>query len=200
MAKRTFLAGLAIGLWLAGVVWLYPPTEVIAQQAATVTPEGGPRIEVFQDVNVRAGPGTDYDWIGSMIKGQSGAILGQAVRGPYVWIRIVYIGGPDNEGWVLKDLVRVVGDLNAVPTVVPPPTPTVAPTSTPGAEVSEGSATPGLNVTRLPTFTAPPPVVRPTLLPVQGIRAGSRVPPALIIISLFVLGAFGVLVSLLRGR
>jgi hypothetical protein len=120
------------------------------------------------------------------------------LRSPYVWLKIVYIGGPDNAGWVLKDLVRVAGDLNTVPILDSPPTPTLPPTSTAAVEAFEGTPTP--EPQRLPTFTAPPPVVRPTLLPVQGVREGGGVPPALIIISLFVLGAFGALVSLLRRR
>jgi uncharacterized protein YraI len=171
-----------------------------AQQAGTPTPEGGPRGEAFLDepTNVRAGPGTDYDLVGTLVKGQGGAILGQVLRSPYVWLKIVYIGGPDNAGWVLKDLVRVAGDLNTVPILDLPPTPTLPPTSTAPVEAFEGTPTPGPQ--RLPTFTAPPPVVRPTLLPVQGVREGGGVPPALIIISLFVLGAFGALVSLLRRR
>jgi hypothetical protein len=66
--------------------------------------------------------------------------------------------------------------------------------------VAEQSVTPELEATRPPTFTPPPAVVRPTLLPVQGVRDGSRLPPALLIISLFVLGSFGTFVSLLRRR
>ena len=196
--KRNWLVVLTFGGLLAVGLLLRGP--VAAQQAGTPTPEGGPRVEAFLDepTNVRAGPGTDYDLVGTLVKGQGGAILGQVLRSPYVWLKIVYIGGPDNAGWVLKDLVRVAGDLNTVPILDLPPTPTLPPTSTAAVEAFEGTPTPGPQ--RLPTFTAPPPVVRPTLLPVQGVREGGGVPPALIIISLFVLGAFGALVSLLRRR
>ena len=197
--KSYLLVAFAISLFVVS-----PPTHnpaatgaALARQAGTPTAEEL-RIEVFQDVNVRAGPGTDYDLVGTMVNGQSGVILGQAQRGPYLWIKIIYVGGPNNEGWVLKDLVRIVGELNTVPVLAPPATPTVPPT--PGVEAPAGSATPNPNGAWLPTFTAPPPVVRPTLLPVQGIREGGGIPPALIIIGLFVLGSFGALVSVLRRR
>ena len=198
--KRNWLVVLTFGGLLAAGLLLRRPMAAAARQAGTPTPAGGPRVEAFLDepTNVRAGPGTDYDLVGTLVKGQGGAILGQVLRSPYVWLKIVYIGGPDNTGWVLKDLVRVVGDLNTVPILDLPPTPTLPPTSTAAVEAFEGTPTP--EPQRLPTFTAPPPVVRPTLLPVQGVREGGGVPPALIITSLFVLGAFGALVSLLRRR
>ncbi len=197
MMRRNRLFVLTFFCLLAGGLGWRESVAAQAQQVGTPTPEGL-RIDVFQDVNVRAGPGTDYDLVGTMINGQSGAILGQAQRGPYLWLKIVYIGGPDNLGWVLKDLVRVVGDLNTVPVLTLPPTPTVPPLSTSGAATPEGSATPGGE--RLPTFTAPPPVVRPTLLPVQGVLEGGGIPSAILIISLLMLGSFGALVSLLRRR
>ncbi|MBM2850805.1 MAG: SH3b protein, partial [Anaerolineales bacterium] len=170
--KRNWLVVLTFGGLLAVGLLLRGPVAAAAQQAGTPTPEGGPRVEAFLDepTNVRAGPGTDYDLVGTLVKGQSGAILGQVLRSPYVWLKIVYIGGPDNAGWVLKDLVRVAGDLNTVPILDLPPTPTLPPTSTAAGEAFEGTPTPGPQ--RLPTFTAPPPVVRPTLLPVQGVREG----------------------------
>ncbi len=190
-----------IGL-VAGLIWLALrlPGAAAAPgaQADTPTPPDM-RVEIFQDVNVRGGPGTDYDLVGVLIPGQTSAILGRSADS--TWIKIVYIGGPDNSGWVLRDLVRVIGELPNIPTVVAPPTPTLPPTRTP--EV--GATSVGLNTQAaasryLPTFTAPAPVIQPTLLPVQGTRANLAFPPAILIIVLFVLGAFGALVSLLRVR
>lgn len=169
-------------------------TAALAWQLASPTPPGT-RVEAFQDVNVRAGPGTEFDQVGVMVRGQSGAILGRTPNS--FWLKIEYIGGPDNTGWVYKDLVRVVGDVLSMPTIIPPPTPTLPPTPT-------GEVTLAVVVTSapdtLPTFTAPPPVVRTTLLSPQGTGRSGGFPPALFIISLFVLGVFGGLVSLLRQR
>jgi hypothetical protein len=169
-------------------------------QAATETLPAN-RVEIFQDVNVRAGPGTDYDQVGVLIPGQTSAIIGRNPEGN--WFEIEYVGGANGMGWVFKDLVRVVGDLNTMPTVVPPPTPTLHPTVTaqPGAtqEITP-FATGSPNAGRLPTFTAPAAVALPTLLPAQGIREGGSFPPAVLIIVLLVLGAFGGFLSVLRLR
>jgi hypothetical protein len=196
--RRNFLLVLTF-IWLLAAGWLLrEPGTAAAQQAATPTPEG-PFVVAFLDepTNIRAGPGTNYDLVGTLVKGQTGAILGRSSDG--FWLKIVYLGGPENTGWVYAPYVRVVGaEVPFIPTLVAPPTPTLPPTPTGAVETLAGSPTPGPQ--RLPTFTAPPPVVRPTLLPVQGVREGGGLPPALVIISLLVLGSFGALVSLLRRR
>jgi len=199
MTKRILWIGIIISSVLWGGRFLFGSTHVTPAlawqgQVASPTPPGT-RVEAYQDVNVRAGPSTYYDMVGIMVRGQSGAILGRSPDS--FWLKIEYIGGPDNTGWVYKDLVRVVGDVFSVSTIIPPPTPTLPPTPT-GEVTLEGLAT--SEQSSLPTFTAPPPVVRPTLLPIQGSRPSGGFPPALFIISLFVLGVFGGFVSLLRQR
>jgi hypothetical protein len=199
MLRKIWLALTLSGL-LAGITLLRAAAAPLAQAPtavpfATLTPSG-PQVEASDDVNVRSGPGTDYDLIGVMVKGQTGAILGRSPDSK--WLLVVYIGGPNNQGWVYKDLIRVVGDVPSFPTVAVPPTPTLPPTPTPGVAAPEGSATPEPG--RYPTFTPAPPVARPTLLPVQGANSGSGLPPALLIITLFVLGGIGAFLTLLRRR
>ncbi len=197
MLKRIWIAltlsGLLAGMTLLNAAAAPPPQAATQAPFATLTPSG-PQVEAFDDVNVRSGPGTEYDLIGIMVKGQTGAILARSPDSK--WLLVVYIGAPNNQGWVYKDLIRVVGDVPSFPTVTVPPTPTLPATPTPGVAATEGSATPQPG--QYPTFTAAPPVVRPTLLPVQGVNAGGGVPPALIIITLFVLGGIGGFVTLLR--
>ncbi len=195
MKRLIVLIGVLGGflLWSAG-------RPAAAARALALTPTWPPlRAEAYdQDVNVRGGPGTDYDRVGTLVRGQSGAILGQAQM-THLWLKIQYVGGPDNTGWVAQDVVKVFGDLSQVPTVLPPPTPTLPLVPTLALTTTlEAAATPAS--TRMPTFTAPAPVAHPTLLPVQGVREDSGFPPAIFIISLFVLGVFGGLVSLLRRR
>jgi hypothetical protein len=169
----------------------------LAQVAPTTPPPWW--VEIYEDVNVRAGPGTDYDLIGTLIPGQSSEILGRSPAGN--WLKIRYIGGPDNTGWVLREFVRVMGDAPNMPTIVPPPTPTLPPTPRPiNPEAPEGSATPDPEANRLPTYTPPVVELRPTLLPAQGLRPASGFPPAAMILALFVLGSFGGIISLLRQR
>jgi uncharacterized protein YraI len=174
---------------------------VTAALAPASAQEAGPVAVAYQEegANVRSGPGTEYDSIGRMIRGQSAPIIGQALNGDRLWYQIVYFGGPNNTGWVWDRLVRVDGDTGLIPQAAVPPTPTLLPTATLefGLELT---ATPDPNAARPPTFTPPAVVIRPTLLPVQGVTRGGGVPPALIIIILFVLGVFAGGISLLRGR
>jgi hypothetical protein len=199
MRRLWLLVGVLNSLWWAAFAApLAPPVSAPSRQVATPTLPTL-RAEAYdQDVNVRSGPGTDYDRVGTLVRGQSGAILAQA-QTYGVWLKIVYIGGPDNTGWVAQDVVKVIGDLGQAPTVMPPPTPTLPPAPI-QAITTTVEATATLAAGRLPTFTAPPPVVHPTLLPVQGLQDASGFPPAVLIISLFVLGGFGALISLLRRR
>ncbi len=172
------------------------PAPAAAQQAASPTPPEL-RVEIFQQTNVRDGPGADYDQVGVLIAGQILPVLGRSPDS--AWLKVTYIGGPDNTGWVFREFVNLVGDLPTIPTIVPPPTPTLPPTPT--AEfVGEDGATAEPQISFLPTYTPPAPIVRPTLLPVQGTRQAVSFPPAVLIIVLLVLGAFGGLASLMRQR
>ena len=198
MSKRLFIfmvLGGCVGLVLFSTG---RPAPASAQQAASATPPPV-RVEIFQQTNVRAGPGADYDLVGVMIAGQIGEVLGRSPDG--TWIKVTYIGGPDNTGWVFREFVNLVGELPSIATIEPPPTPTLPPTPTPelfGTPDALGTSSPQENFP--PTYTAPAPVVRPTLLPVQGTHQAVSFPPAVLIIVLVVLGTFGGLVSLMRSR
>ena len=198
MRNRFAVAGLGCLVAALLLLGVSAPVPVAAQQAASATPPPL-RVEVYQQTNVRAGPGTDYDQVGVLIAGQVNEVLGRSPDS--TWLKIVFIGGPDGTGWVLRDLVTLVGEIPNIPTLVAPPTPTLPPTPT-----AELFTTPDANGTQqpqanfLPTCTPPAPIVRPTLLPVQGTRQVVSFPPAVLIIILFVLGSFGGVVSLMRYR
>lgn len=155
---------------------------------------GGPTVYVPDQVNVRVGPGTQYEQVGVLIAGQTAPAVGRSEFGE--WIQIEYPGAPGNRAWVFAPLVvireGVLEDLpvaTAPPTATLPPTPTFAPGIGPG-----GTPLP----TRLPTFTPAPPVPQPTFeSPDVG---GGGFPPALIIIGLFVVGILSGVVSILRQR
>ena len=196
---------LASGLAVAARAAAATVAEAAPARLAATETQPANRIEVLDtgegDVNVRSGPGTDYVLVGVLVAGQTSPIIGRNPEG--TWFEIEYVGGPNGVGWVLKDLVHVVGDINTMPTIVPPPTPTLRPTTTPAPGETQGTlfdstATP--NVNRLPTFTAPAGVLVPTLLPAQGLSSGGAFPPAVLIIVLFVLGTLGIMLSLLRLR
>jgi hypothetical protein len=86
-----------------------------------------------------------------------------------------------------------------LPVVEPPltPTPQVTPTIDPTLAAQFLIDIPP---TRLPTFTAPPPLILPTLPVDEPITVSGRVPMGLVIIGMAVVGIIGTFISLLRGR
>lgn len=171
------------------------PTVAIPTVTSTPT---GPTVTVNADqeqINVRAGPGTDYPILGVLIAGQEVPAKGRSPQG--LWIQIQYFGVPGERAWVYAPLVSApTGDL---PIVEPPPTPTplFTPTIDPTLAAQFIVEVPP---TRLPTFTPPPPLAIPTFPMAATASPSAGIPMGLVIIGLAVLGLFGALVSLLQGR
>jgi hypothetical protein len=86
-----------------------------------------PRFTANSTVNVRNGPGTNYNAIGALAAGQGFDITGKNAAGS--WLQFDYNGRP---GWVSADLVTVSGDAGSVQVAqnIPPP-PTARPTARP---------------------------------------------------------------------
>jgi len=193
-------ARLALGtIWLLAVVWTAGRTAAspLAQEANVTSTPTGPKILVPDQVNVRLGPGTDYDQVGVLNSGQEAPAIGRSPGGD--WIMITYPGVAGNAAWVYSPLVTLVNlGAEVLPIIEPPPTPTprITPTIDPtlAAQFNLGA---GL-ATRLPTYTPAPEVIYPTFEP--GITSRSGIPPILPIAGLVIIGAFGLLVSMLRGR
>ena len=76
-------------------------------------------------INVRSGPGTEYDRVGTLLANQT--VIGKGRTEGGSWILIEYMGGPDNYAWVYSSYVDYTGDL---PIVVVPNTPTPRITNT----------------------------------------------------------------------
>jgi hypothetical protein len=199
--------GLYVVLFISGVLIFFVP-NVHAQpqnQIPTVsipTVTGSPvgtvvtvRTDIDQDqINVRAGPSTNYDVVGVLIIGQVVPALGRSAGGD--WVQIEYPGVAGGNAWVYSPLVNISGNLTIVeppPTPTPQTTPTIDPTLAAQFIVE-------IPPTRLPTFTPPPPIIIPTY-EAQGIRIEQvGVPMGFVIIGLGVVGFIGTLLSLLRGR
>jgi hypothetical protein len=195
----------ALGLWAglgqAGFALAEEHSQVptVAIPTVTGTPPGAIvtviRTGDQDQVNVRSGPGTiGYDIIGVLVVTQSAPALGRTPGGD--WIQIAYPGVPGGVAWVYAPLVDLVG---TVPIVEPPPTPTprVTPTIDP---TLAAQFLIDVQPTRLPTYTAPAPITIPTFEPVNALGSNSRLPMGLVIVGLTVLGFFGMLISVLRGR
>lgn len=173
------------------------PTVAIA--TVTGTPSG-PFIRVNLDqeqINVRSGPGTDYEIIGVLVAGQIAPANGKSSAG--LWIQVDYPGVPGGVAWVYSPLVTLTrgGELAILeppPTSTPMVTPTVDPTLAAQLIVE-------VPPTRLPTFTPPAePLVIPTFESSQPLLSNANFPMGIVIIVFAVLGFLGALISLVRGR
>ena len=181
---------------LTAILLITPYTsEAAPVLQATVTPELA-RIVVPELVNVRTGPGLDYEKVGALISGQEAPALGRSPGGD--WIQIFYAGGPGNVAWVYAPNVILEAGQRLLPIVEPPPTPTPRVTATIDPTLAAQFNIGELEATRLPTFTPADPVVRPTFVAADA-DLGGGFPPILAILGLLVLGVFGAVISFLRG-
>jgi hypothetical protein len=155
------------------------PTRVAAQAEATATPLAGTAYvtNTYSDepaINVRVGPNTaTYEVCGSLPYGATAVALGTTPAS--VWVQIEHQGCPGGVGWVYAAYVTLTGALRVVePPPTPPPlaTATLDPTLVAAFQVEP-------TVTRLPTFTPPPPISRPTFpetaRPSSGLPAGAPI-------------------------
>jgi hypothetical protein len=201
---------LAVVLVLAAMFLLaagmHPFSRAVAQQptgsipTVTGTPVG-PVVSVdpsLDQIRVYAGPSSfNYPPIGVLLTGVRVPALGRAA-GIEDWIMIRYEGVPGSVGWVYALYVSLTGTGGVpLPQVEVPPTPT--PASTPTIDPTLAAAfIPQEAATRLPTFTAAPPLAIPTF--VDQTAAASRIPVGLLILGFALLGVLGTMISFLRGR
>ena len=149
----------------------------------------------YDQINVRAGPDNAiYPIVGVLVAGQRVPALGRTPGGS--WVQIEYPGVQGGTAWVYAYLVRLEGN---VPIVEPPPTPTpqVTPTIDPTLAAQFVIE---IAPTRLPTYTPPPPLVIPTFTSQPVNQLTANVPMGLVIVGMGVVGLFGIMISLLRGR
>jgi hypothetical protein len=209
---RTISSFKGAGFWLILISGLAAfafgssfPKTAAAQQLNTSTPtatsagtKSGAYITVtyFEGTNVRTGPSSfDYPTIGHLSTGDVVPALGRSPAGE--WIQIAFSDGPRGTGWVYAANVSVSpGALLQI--VEPPPTPTLVMTPTINltfVAAFKKSATP----TRLPTFTAPPPLVIPTFSNPESPPSGRGFTTWAIII-LGIIGVAGMILTSLRRR
>jgi len=149
-----------------------------------------------EQINVRGcANATTCPKVGVLLAAQKVPAKGRTEGG--VWIQIEYPGVAGGLAWVHSSLVSLYG--GTLPVVEPPATPTPAQTSTIDPTLAAQFII-TIQPTRLPTFTAPPPLEIPTYTEVSGNLVASRVPVGMIITGMAALGVFGILISVLRGR
>jgi uncharacterized protein YraI len=86
-------------------------------------------VTVDISLNVRSGPGTNYDRVGSLAAGSTVEIVGRTANSS--WWQIPYAGAPDGKGWISAGY-GTARNTDGAPVVEAPPAPTPsAPTATP---------------------------------------------------------------------
>jgi uncharacterized protein YraI len=104
-------------------------------------PQSGNTAVVQQQLNVRSGPGTGFNSLGTLNPQDVVSLIGKDPNG--AWLQINFTAGPDGKGWVNAAFVRAQGvDLNGLPIIaeagkvvgtgtptslLPTPTPTIIP-------------------------------------------------------------------------
>jgi len=122
------------------------PTPTVTPGTPTATVSTEPHLVTKTDLNVRAGPGTEYDLLGLLPNGATTEIVGQ--DGSRQWWQIRFAPAANGFGWVSADPAYAqTFNVETVPVVPSPPTPTGTPTQT---------ATPTNTPTGTPTLTPTP--------------------------------------------
>ena len=145
----------------------------------------------YDPINVRSGPNSTYELVGTLLPGQEATALGY--YGDY--IQIEYPGGPGGKGWVFANVVEVYG--GPIPLLEPPPTETPAATNTIDPTLAAQFII-TVQPTRLPTYTEPPPLNIPTFETDLGTPAPGGLPVGLVIVVLAGLGVFLTIIAILR--
>ena len=171
-------------------------TAVLAQESTPDPTDIFVTVTYPEQINVRNGPSTVlYDIIGNLQPGETAQALG--VSPGRDWVQIVFPAGPGGIAWVHTSLISISpGTLQIVeppPTVTPRTTPTIDPTLA-AAYIFEPT------VTRMPTFTPPPPLSIPSFTEMSAPETKNALPMGAFVIGSGILGVLGYLLSLLRRR
>ena len=145
----------------------------------------------YDPINVRSGPGSIYELVGTMLVGQEATAYGYYDQ----YIQIEYPGGPGGRGWVFSNNVDVIG--GPIPLLEPPATATPAITKTIDPTLAAQFIYTS-QPSRLPTFTEPPALNLPTYQNITGNTAPGGLPLGLVIVVLAGLGVFLTLIAILR--
>jgi len=199
------LLSLSTAMGLAAYLLGFPMFAARAQaEEASPTPTLVAAVPMFMTCtpstedhcNVRSGPGTAaYPVVGELLVGQTAPALGRSPGGD--WIQIEFADAPGRKGWVYSNLATLSPGI--LPIAEPPPTPVQPATATIDPTLAaQFNIVPTL--TRLPTFTPPPPLTEPQFT--DGASAPSSFPVSVgtVILALGILGASGLVLAILARR
>jgi uncharacterized protein YraI len=106
------------------------PTSAATSAATAPTPQSQANtLTASQNINLRSGPGINYDLVGNLLANSTAEVTGRDASGSWL---VVEVNG--RQSWVARAFVAFDGNVNALPVVAAPPTPR-RPTSLPTASV-----------------------------------------------------------------
>jgi hypothetical protein len=139
------------------------PTEAPTDEPTqTLTPEAKPIAQAASIVNLRSGPGTNYDLAGSLQATEPVEVIAKNGTGDWWQVRLA----SGSAAWVYAPLVTVTGSADGIaiaadiptpppapPTATPAPVVQAAPADTPTPAVIQATATPAPAPSDKPHFT-----------------------------------------------
>lgn len=124
-------------------------------------PNSGNVAIVQQQINVRSGPGTSFNSLGTLNAQDAVTLTGKDANG--AWLQIAFTAGPDGKGWINAAFVRAQGVENlpivteagqvvgtGTPTGIPP---TATPTIIPAWEDQDAQSSPVASIVFEPNGT-----------------------------------------------
>ncbi len=99
-----------------------PTPTLTPDSAASVSGPCSPTVTATVNANVRSGPGTAYDAVGSLMLGQTATIAGR--NDAYTWWYIAYPGVSGGYAWIAGSVVTSSCVPSVVQVVAAPPLPT----------------------------------------------------------------------------
>jgi len=115
---------------------------------------------IIQQVNVRSGPGTEFNSLGTLNPKDVVTLTGKDADG--IWLQIAFANGPDGKGWVTAAYVQANGTENlpiiagsgvvgtGTPTSIPP---SITPTLVAAFQDGDSAQAPAVKVVFSPTGT-----------------------------------------------
>lgn len=125
VAKLTEIAGSAIPVTATFTAVPTPTSTPDSAVSVPVSGPCGPTVTATVNANVRSGPGTAYDTVGSLMLGQTATIVGR--NDAYTWWYIAYPGVSGGHAWIAGSVVTSACVPSVVQVVAAPPLPTEEP-------------------------------------------------------------------------
>jgi len=127
-ARLTEIAGSVTPTFTVTPTLTFTPTSTVAPTSSVPT-QCNPQVTASVNANVRSGPDTAYDVVGSLSLGQTATIVGR--NDAYTWWYVAYPGISGGHAWIAGSVVTSACVPSVVQVVAAPALPTTVPTDVP---------------------------------------------------------------------